>query len=69
MKSWKNPRHWSGKQRRAVVTAELEAHLTEVLDEAGCLNGKAQQKLKMAEDLLGRLTGYYDQQAEDELPF
>ncbi len=64
----KNQGHWSDEQRRA-VTAELEAHLTEVLDEAGRLNGKARQKLKMAEDLLGRLTGYYDQQAEDELPF
>lgn len=64
----KNPQHWSGDQRRA-VTAELEMHLTKVLEEAGCLNGKAQQKLKMAEDLLGRLIGYYDQKAEDDLPF
>jgi len=64
----KKLRHWSGEQRRA-VTAELEMHLTEVLEEAGKMNEKAQQKLKMAEDLLGRLTGYYDQKAEDELPF
>jgi len=64
----KNPRHWSGEQHRA-VTAELEMHLTEVLEQAGEMNEKAQQKLKMAEDLLGRLTGYYDQKAGDELPF
>ena len=64
----KNQRHLSGEQRRA-VTAELEMHLAKVLKEAGGLNGKAQQKLKMAEDLLGRLTDYYDQTAEDELPF
>ena len=64
----KNPKNWSGEQRSA-VTAELEIHLVKVLKEAGCLNGKAQQKLKMAEDLLGRLTGYYDQKPDDELPF
>ena len=64
----KNQWHWSDEQRRA-VTEELEMHLEKVLQEAGCLNGEAQQKLKMAEDLLGRLTGYYDQKAEDELLF
>ena len=68
MAGCKKPRDWSDDQRRA-VTAELEMHLTEVLDQAGQLNGKAQQKLKMAEDLLGRLTGYYDQKAEGERPF
>ncbi len=64
----KNQRHWSDEQRR-VVTAELEMHLMEVLEQAGQMNEEAQQKLKMAEDLLGRLTGYYDQKSEDELPF
>ena len=70
MKPWKNPRHWSSNQRQA-VSAELEAHLTEVLNEAGQLNLAAREKLITAEDLLNRLVRHHDQgyDQEEVLPF
>lgn len=70
MEPWEKHERWSFAQRKAVAD-ELEAHLAEVLKEAGQLNLAAREKIILAKELLDRFGRHHDRDYghDEELPF
>ena len=64
--SGKGRQVWS-KEQKAAVADELETHITEILKRTAKLNQEAQDKLKLVEELVTRMTWHHGQ--EDDLPF